>query len=231
MSSEFHGFPTGLVGFFQQLTMNNDRDWFQANKDRYEADVREPARAFIRAMGERLGEVSPHLVADDRKSGGSLMRIFRDTRFSTDKTPCKTNVGIQFRHSAGKDVHAPGLYVHFDLENVFVGVGMWRPESSALDAIRAKIDEDGDRWARITSDATFTATFRQHTDDALKRAPRGYPKDHPHVESLKLRSHIVACDLEPDAVHQPDLVDTVMDRYAKAADYVKFLCDAIGQPF
>ena len=97
-----------LFTFFRELQQNNNRAWFQANKHRYEQDVREPLLQFITDFGVRLAEISPHYLADARKSGGALFRINRDIRFSPDKTPYKTAAGIQFRHESGKDVHAPG---------------------------------------------------------------------------------------------------------------------------
>jgi uncharacterized protein (TIGR02453 family) len=108
--------------FLDELAANNNRTWFEANKPRYESLVREPALEFISAMGPALEKFAPHSRADPRKVGGSLMRVFRDTRFSRDKTPYKTNIGIQFRHELGKDVHAPGFYVHLAAdESLFRG--------------------------------------------------------------------------------------------------------------
>ena len=109
---EFRGFDASLLQFLEELADNNHRSWFQINKERYETAVLEPSLAFIREFAPRLKKISPYFVASDRRVGGSLMRVYRDTRFGKDKTPYKTNVGIQFRHEFGKDVHAPGFYVH-----------------------------------------------------------------------------------------------------------------------
>ncbi len=98
-----------LLTFLKQLAKNNNREWFQKNKDSYEHDVREPLLKFIEAFGPRLHKISPHFVANPSKVGGSLFRIHRDTRFSRDKSPYKTHVGVQFRHERAKDVHAPGF--------------------------------------------------------------------------------------------------------------------------
>ena len=116
---EFEGFQPTLLAFLRDLKANNNRDWFNAHKPDYEQLVREPALGFISAMGPPLAKFAPMFVAVPRKSGGSLMRVYRDTRFSRDKTPYKTNVGIQFRHEYGKDVHAPGYYFHIDPDQVF----------------------------------------------------------------------------------------------------------------
>ncbi|MDX8392212.1 MAG: TIGR02453 family protein, partial [Mariprofundaceae bacterium] len=125
-------FSTASFDFLRQLSGNNNRDWFNTHKNTYEMTVREPARAFIRAMQPELADFAPQFVTDDRKVGGSLMRIYRDVRFSKNKLPYKTNIGIQFRHKQGKDVHAPGFYLHIEAEEVFVGAGIWHPDSGTL---------------------------------------------------------------------------------------------------
>src|SRR5438046_6848292 len=107
-------FDKATFTFLRELKTHNDRDWFAANKARYLATVQGPALRFIADFAPRLAKITQRLVADPRPVGGSLMRIYRDTRFSKDKAPLKTNVGIQFRHEAGKDVHAPGIYLHLE---------------------------------------------------------------------------------------------------------------------
>ncbi len=222
-------FTPDLFDFLDELELNNRRDWFKPNQHRYEASVREPARAFIRAMEDPLHAITPHFVADDGKVGGSLMRVYRDTRFSKDKTPYKTNVGIQFRHEVGKDVHAPGFYFHIEAESVFVGCGLWHPDSSSLGAIREKIDAEQDRWTTLTGEVR--AKGYDPGGDSLKRAPRGYPKDHPLVDELKRKDHIAVRDLPADSVLSNDLVGDVAAHFAACADYVRFLCEAIDVPF
>ena len=105
-------FSAATFSFLEELAAHNNRAWFEANKSRYESVVREPALQFIAAMAPLLAEFAPHFRAEPRRVGGSLMRVHRDTRFSRDKSPYKTNIGIQFRHALGKDVHAPGFYLH-----------------------------------------------------------------------------------------------------------------------
>ncbi len=125
----FEGFPKTCVPYLKKLAKNNNRPWFNDNKQRYEDAVRTPALAFIEAMGPPLKkQLSPHFLAQPKKVGGSLMRVYRDTRFANDKTPFKTNVGIQFRHELGKDVHAPGFYLHIEPGNCFLGAGICAPK-------------------------------------------------------------------------------------------------------
>ncbi len=129
---EFLRFEPTIFQFLEELTDNNNRPWFQENKRRYESQVLEPSLAFIRAFAPRLQKISPFFVASDRRVGGSLMRVYRDTRFAGNQQPYKTNVGIQFRHQFGRDVHAPGFYVHIATDECFLAAGVWRPERDAL---------------------------------------------------------------------------------------------------
>lgn len=224
-------FDRDLFQFLLDLAHHNEREWFRANQDRYETWVREPARAFIREVGERLGQVSPHFVASDKKVGGSLMRVHRDVRFSKDKRPYKTNVGIQFRHAVGKDVHAPGFYVHLEAGECFLGAGMWMPDGPSLAKIRERIDTQQGRWADIVAAPEFAAAELRQSGDSLQRAPRGYPKDHPLVEDLKRKSFILVGDLSEDDVITPGFVDRLIERLQATRPYVRFLCDAIEVPF
>ena len=114
MPSEQTYFNRAFFRFLEDLKKNNQREWFQANKQRYEDEVRHPAQQFISDFGPQLHKISRHFLADPRASGGSMFRIYRDTRFAKDKSPYKTHVGIQFRHKQGKDVHAPGFYLHLE---------------------------------------------------------------------------------------------------------------------
>lgn len=228
MPLEHPHFTDELWRFLIELSQNNDRDWFAANKQRYEDHVRGPALAIIRAMAPRLAEVTPALEAVDEKVGGSLMRIYRDVRFSKDKSPYKTNVGIQFRHRAGKDVHAPGLYLHVDLDEVFVGFGVYRPERGPLQAIRSRIAERPDEWRAIIEGPAFAEGGWRQGGDSLKRAPRGFDKDHPLVDELKRKSYIAVRDLPPELVESPDLCDALVGHLRAVRPYGQFICDAIG---
>ena len=139
-------FSSETFDFLQDLELFNERSWFQANKERYEIHVREPLLQFIEDLREPLhAAVSSHLVCDSRKVGGSMFRINRDTRFAKDKSPYKTQVAARFSHEAGRDAHAPGLYLHLEPGNCYVGGGLWMPPSAALLALRqAMVDRPGE---------------------------------------------------------------------------------------
>ena len=213
-----------------QLAANNNRQWFQDNKQDYEDVVRSPALAYIQAMEPKLATISPHFRADPKKIGGSLMRIYRDTRFGKDKTPYKTNIGIQFRHEAGKDVHAPGYYVHISSSEVFVGVGVWRPPSDGLARIRQAIDEQGEMWRTARDDKEFQRWFTL-AGDSLKRPPRSYDKEHPLIDDMKRKDFIAISDLPPVLVEQQDFADISCEYFAAAEPFMKFLCKAMRVPF
>jgi len=140
--TEFNGFPTDFFRFFQDLRENNNRPWFQDNKNRYYESVVNPVSEFIVCIAPGLEKISRHYIADPKPHGGSMFRIYRDTRFSKDKSPYKTHAGVQFRHEAGKDAHAPGFYVHLDIDGLFFGGGVWHPPGPALNRIRDYIADN-----------------------------------------------------------------------------------------
>lgn len=218
--------------FLDALALNNERAWFEANKERYEAQVREPALAFIKAMSAPLAKITPHFVAEPKKVGGSLMRVHRDTRFGHDKTPYKTNVGIQFRHAGGKDVHAPGFYVHVAADGCFLGLGMWRPEPPALLAIRHKIDAEQARWKRLSDPKALAKKGLAAGDgDMLKRVPKGFAADHPLAEELKKTSFILHRNLSADEVMAKSFPTLVAKHFTAGAEHMRFLCEAMGAAF
>ena len=179
-----------LLRFLEDLSDNNNRQWFQANKGRYEREVLEPCLAFIREFGPRLRRISRFFVASDERVGGSLMRVYRDTRFGKDKTPYKTNVGIQFRHELGRDVHAPGFYVHIEPKEYFLALGMWRPDRDSLHQIRQAILERPEPWTRALRAKMLRQRQFVLVGDSLKRPPRDCPADHPLIEDLKRTDYV-----------------------------------------
>ena len=156
---EFQRFEPTILRFLEDLADNNNRPWFQENKARYEDEVLEPCMTLIRAFAPRLKKISEFFVASDRRVGGSLMRVYRDTRFFKGQEPYKTNVGIQFRHEFGRDIHAPGFYVHIAPQECFLAVGVWHPDSASLGKIRQAIVDRPDRWRRARRDKRFLQCF------------------------------------------------------------------------
>ena len=223
-------FPKETFTFLEELAENNNRQWFQENKKRYEDHVKDSAIRFIIDFQPLLEEISPHFNADPRPTGGSMFRIYRDTRFSKDKSPYKTNTGIQFRHNQGRDVHAPGFYLHLEPNNVFAAVGIWHPDSMTLGKIRDAIVEDPSDWKRAANKGPFLPKF-DLSGDSLLRAPKGYEPDHPFIEDLKRKDFIGITSLTQDAVGKPDFPEYFAEICRAGIPLVKFLCDAIGLPF
>ncbi len=222
--------PPALFDFLRELKDNNERPWFEANKERYRAVVRDPMLEFIREFAAPLARISPHFVADPRPNGGSLFRIYRDIRFSPDKTPYKTNIGAHFRHAAAKDAHAPGFYLHLEPETCFVGCGIWRPDSAALTKIRGEIVDRPDAWTGITTAAAFDETFALE-GDSLKRPPRGFDPDHPLVEDLKRKDFVAVARVREAEVVRPGFPDRFTELVRRASPFVEFLSRAVGVPF
>ena len=221
MTDEEPSFTPDLFAFLRELGANNNRDWFTANKDRYVADVQEPALAFVEDVGHRLPEVSRHFVADPRPIGGSVFRIYRDIRFAKDKTPYKTQVGIQFRHAASRDVHAPGFYLNLEPDRVFMACGSWHPDRDTLHAIRTAIAAKPKRWTNIVESME---DFRLG-GESLKRPPAGFDKEHPLIEELKRKDFIAYLDLtEADPV-APGFLDRFIELCGEASEFMRFLCD------
>ncbi len=223
-------FRPALFAFLKDLAANNDRDWFQANKDRYEDHLKDPALAFISDFGPRLAKISPHFNAIPKATGGSLFRIYRDTRFSKIKTPYKTHLGIQFRHKQAKDVHAPGFYLHVEPGGSFIGVGMWHPDSPSLKGIRARIDTDRRGWKRVRDNARFRDRF-DFGGESLKRAPRDYDEDHPLIEDLKRKDFIASARFTQKEILSPDFLDNFEAHCKLAAPFIRWLCQAVDVPF
>jgi uncharacterized protein (TIGR02453 family) len=226
----FRGFPEEFFHFFTSLQNNNNREWFQANKARYQETVVNPITEFIVAIAPRLKKISRHYVADPRPNGGSMFRIYRDTRFSRDKTPYKTHAGVQFRHEAGKDAHAPGFYLHLATDRLFFGGGVWNPAGPQLNRIRDYIADNARAWARISNSARVREVGGIR-GDSLKRPPRGYSAEHVHIEDLKRKSFYVMTDAPPEDALRPEFLDQVVEGFRRAAPLNRFIAGALDLPF
>jgi uncharacterized protein (TIGR02453 family) len=223
----YTSFDTKTISFLKELHANNNREWFNANKSRYENDVLDVALHFIQTMQEPLAEIAPHFTAVPTRIGGSLMRIYRDTRFSKNKLPYKTNIGIQFRHERAKDVHSPGYYVHIAPDEVFVGVGMWRPDSEPLRQIRERIAARPGEWQRAIGSAAFKKHFSLG-GESLQRPPRGFDKEHPCIDDIRRTSFIAVRDMTVDDCLSPKFQRSVETSFRQATPFMEFLCAAVG---
>jgi uncharacterized protein (TIGR02453 family) len=223
-------FTAELFGFLDDLAANNDRTWFKANRQRYEDAVLEPALAFVAAFAGQLAPISRHYVAEARPVGGSLFRLQRDTRFSKDKTPYKTNLGISFRHQRRTDAHTPAFYLHLQPGNVFAAAGMWHPERTALARVRDAIVARPERWLRAAHGEPFAAAYRLG-GESLLRPPRGYDPASPLLDDLKRKDFFGVAELPEEVVLAPDFLDEYAHLCRVAAPFMRFLCDAVNVPF
>jgi uncharacterized protein (TIGR02453 family) len=222
-------FTPALFAFLSELKLHNDRDWFERNRDRYLRDVRDPMLRFISDFAPVLRKTAPRLVADPRPAGGSLFRLYRDTRFSPDKTPYKTNVAAHFRHEAGRDVHGPGYYLSLEPGAVDVGGGVWHPEPDPLREIRRSILAAPGAWKRAIG--TPAMTRLAWWGESLKRAPRGFPEDAPLADLLRRKDFAAGAELgERDAL-SPRFMDRCAEVYAALAPTMKLLARATGVPW
>ena len=226
-------FTPEVFTFLAELEQNNEKAWWEDNKQRYIDVIREPAKAFIEDFEPRLHELSPHFVADTRTNGGSLMRPYRDVRFSKDKTPYKTNVGIQFRHEAGKDVHAPGFYIHLQPGENFAGVGMWHPEAAVARRVRQHIYDNPDQWKKATRADAFLDDWdlEPDEDEMLKRVPKEFDPEFEYADELRMKSFIAGGRLSRDEVTAESFDADIARRFSSAGDFTSFLAKAVGLPY
>ena len=223
-------FTPELFRFLAELSLNNERAWFEANRARYRTAVQEPLLRFIADFAPELERISRHFVADPRPQGGSMFRIHRDVRFAADKSPYKTHAAAQFRHHAAGDVHAPGFYLHLEPGSCFVGVGIWHPEGPTLAALRAALVADPDGWRGAVGDRAFRRAFVLG-GESLKRPPQGFDPTHPLIADIKRKDFVAMADLDEDQAMAPDFLSRFAARCRAAAPFMRFLTGAVGQPF
>ena len=217
--------PRELFAFLAELRRHNNREWFNENKDRYLTEVRDPALALVAALAPGLHGISRQISVDPRPSGGSMMRIYRDTRFSRDKTPYKTNVGIHFGLKAPRTFDAPGFYLHLEPGHVFMGAGIWHPQADALRAVREAIVKDQRGWAAARR------VGLSHDEASLKRPPRGFDPEHPLVEDLKRQSFTTGAEFTQQQACAPDFAARYVTACRRAAPLMRFLARAMELTF
>jgi uncharacterized protein (TIGR02453 family) len=223
MSTRTAHFDRSFFEFLRALKLNNNREWFLANKERFLAAVEGPMLRFIGDFGERLRKMRGSFVADRRRVGGSLFRIYRDTRFSKDKTPFKPAAGARFPHrTRGRGKSVPGFYLHLEPGLCVGGGGIYHPDAGALRRIRNRIVSEPREWERVLR-AGMTIS-----GDRLKRAPAGYDPEHRFVEDLKRKDWYSMTTFTEREVLAPDFLDTYVEACAAARPLVQFLTTALG---
>ena len=229
----FGGFRPAAFRFLRDLERNNEKAWFEANRDVYEREVREPMRLLVETLDARLGSIAPEIVGDPKRS---MFRIHRDVRFSKNKSPYKTNAGAWLYHrDAGRKVGTvgegggAGFYFHIDPTTCFMAGGMWMPARPALLRIREAIAAQPTALARLTSAPGFRRRFDGLSEEAkLRRVPREFPPDHPAAEWLKLQSFTARALIERSVVTSPRLVDRLCRDFELLVPLVRWLNRALG---
>jgi uncharacterized protein (TIGR02453 family) len=223
-------FKPDFFRFLRDLKKNNNRLWFQANKERYERTVRNPLLDFIGEAGPFLRQISKNITADNSSMGGSMFRIYRDTRFSKDKTPYKTAAAAQFRHVRGKDVHAPGYYLHLEPGEVFCGAGIWHPEAPILNQIRDYLANHPQKWKAVLADKNF----KKHCvleGDKLVRPPKGFDPNHPLIEDLKRKDFTTFTSLDEKTACSPHFMEIFIESCRNSAPLMEFLAQSLLLPW
>ena len=223
-------FTPEFFRFLKSLKRNNNRPWFLKNKERYELLVRNPFLDFIGQLGPALRQISPHLFVDNSPSGGSMFRIYRDTRFSKDKTPYKTHVAAWFPLSRQKDVHSPGFYIHLGPDEVFAGGGVWHPDAPVLAQIRDYLLNHSREWKDMLSDQDFKKQCALD-GEKLQRPPKGYPADHPLIETLKYKDFIYSTSFSVKQAGAPDFLERFAKSCAAGSPLVHYLARALKMPW
>jgi uncharacterized protein (TIGR02453 family) len=218
-------FGPEFVEFLKQIKRNNRRSWFLKNRERYEELVRKPGLQFVVDFGFRLKAISSWIVVDARPNGGSLQRIYRDIRFSTDKRPYKTSVGMVFPHaSRSEEVRAVGYFLHLEPNASALYGGTWRPDRRSLAKIRDAIAWKAEEWKKAKRGLQFEG-------DSLRRAPRGYAENHPMIEDLKRQDFVVTVPFSDAQVCSAGFLHAATAAAKKMAPLLGFLARAQGLGF
>jgi uncharacterized protein (TIGR02453 family) len=223
-------FSPALFQFLRELKNNNNRPWFLANKERYEKVVRNPLLDFIGDVGPHLRKISKEIRVDPRPVGGSLFRIYRDVRFSKDKSPYKTHAAAHFPSSQNKDIHSPGYYLHLQPGEVFAGGGIWRPERPTLNQIRDYLAGHSRQWKEVLTDKNFKRLCTLE-GEKLTRPPKGFPPDHELIEFLKYKDFTFYTQFDEKQACSPSFMDKFVESCAAAVPFMAFLAKALQRPW
>jgi uncharacterized protein (TIGR02453 family) len=230
---EFRGFRPAAMTFLRSLKRNNTREWFQAHRDDYEREVRGPLVALVEEIDVRLAELAPEIVGDPKRS---LFRIHRDVRFSSDKSPYKTNAACWFYHGdAGRGVGSTtphggaGFYFHMEPGESMIGGGIWMPPRPTLTRLREQIDEEHVALRRILREPALRKRFGTLDESSkLTRMPRGYAEDHPAADLLRHQSFTAGRALSDAELFSPRLADLLARDYARLVPLVRWFNGALG---
>ena len=227
----FAGFPSQLFSFLRELERHNERAWMDENRARFEEHVRDPSLRFVRAVAPRMASVCPQIAVSDRRSGGAMLRMNRDTRFSASKRPYHTSVVLQFPHAGTEPRWAPGCSLRLTSRAVYVQAGMRIPGAHSLNSVRTTIDAYPEEWAEVRRARGFRAAFEDLDPPELARVPPGWPADHPFAADLRRKHFLATRQLVPEDAETAAFLPLAVRTWRSAAPLLRFLCDALGLPW
>ncbi|MEP6940916.1 MAG: DUF2461 domain-containing protein [Rudaea sp.] len=223
-------FSAKAFALLREFARNNNREWFAVNRPRFEALLRDPFLALIGDLAAPLAKISPHFRADPRPHGGSMFRIYRDARFSKDKSPYKTWLGARLQHERGRQLHAPTFYLHIQPKDSFVGGGLWHPEPPTLARVRDFLVANPATWKKAVHNKRFATTF-QIGGDVLSRPPRGYDAAHALIDDIKRKDFAAWRTFGDREACSSELRDIVVSGFKGVAPMIDYLCAALDLEF
>ncbi len=220
MRSGFPGFPKEGIQFFRGLARNNNRDWFLARKSIFEEKVKQPMHELVSALNASLMGYAPEYVTDPAKA---VYRFYRDTRFSKDKSPYKQQIAASFRRRGLERHEGAGFYFSVSHKEVAVGGGVYMPMPETLLAIRNHMARHHDDFRRITESRTVRKLLGEVQGEQLSRPPKGFPKDHPAEDLLRMKQYLLYIELPADMASTSRLFREIDSRFRAMAPFLEFL--------
>ena len=220
MNSSFPGFPPEALQFLRELKLNNRREWFQPRKDTYEEKVRGPMIELVAVLGEAIAEFAPEMVTEPKKA---VYRLYRDVRFSSDKSPYKTHIAAVFSPRGMEKHSGAGMYFHISVDEVLVGGGIYAPGPAELLAVRGHLASHAKELDKMLRERQFRTLFKEMTGEKLKRVPKGFPQDHPAANLLVYKQFLAGTLLPPDIVTTPKLFRELLKHFRTITPFLQFL--------
>jgi uncharacterized protein (TIGR02453 family) len=223
-SKRFKAFPREGLQFLRSLKRNNNREWFQEHKVIYETVVKAPMIQLVETLAEDFQRFAPEMIATPK---ASIYRIYRDTRFSKDKSPYKTHIAAVFPRKGLEKHEGAGFYLHIAPSELLIGGGVYMPMPDDLNAIRAYLASNHRPFKRIVEAKEFRKLFGELSGEQLSRVPRGFPTDHPAAGYLKFKQFLAGRTLEAEHSLSPKFYGTVLETFRAMLPLIRFLNDPL----
>ena len=220
MSGSFPGFPPEGLKFLRALKRHNDREWFQPRKEEFEAVLRNPMLELLGRINEAMAKFAPDYVTEPSKA---IFRIYRDTRFSKDKTPYKTAISAVFNHRLLPRNYGAGFYFQIDTERTGIGGGIYRPEPGLLKTLREHIAANHEAYAKTMRGVRAKKIAGEFEGHAMQRVPKAFDAEHPAAELLKCRSFFYFSEMPVEAALEPTFEKEIASRFRAIAPFVQLL--------